>query len=54
MNISFLRAMAEIWHKNGILSDSINMDFTTIPYWGNESHLENNWSGTRHHALRRC
>lgn len=51
MNISFLRAMAEIWHKNGILSDSINMDFTTIPYWGNESHLENNWSGTRHHAL---
>lgn len=51
MNISFLRGMAAIWQEHGLLSDSINMDFVTVPYWGEDSHLENNWSGTRHHAL---
>ena len=51
MNLSFLRGMSTIWQEHGLLSDSINMDFVTVPYWGEESHLENNWSGTRHHAL---
>jgi transposase len=51
MNISFLKAMSKLWEKRGLLSDTINMDFVTIPYWGEENHLENNWSGTRHHAL---
>lgn len=23
----------------------------TVPYWGDDAHLENNWSGKRHHAL---
>ncbi|NQV17218.1 MAG: transposase [Armatimonadetes bacterium] len=27
------------------------MDFTTIPYWGGNEHLENNWSGKRGKAL---
>ena len=26
-------------------------DFTTIPYWGESDHLENNWSGKRNKAL---
>ena len=51
MNLSFLRGMAAIWQEHGLLSDSINMDFVTVPYWGEDVHLENNWSGTRHHAL---
>jgi hypothetical protein len=34
-----------------LLSDTANLDFCTIPYWGDEDHLENNWSGTRHKAL---
>ena len=37
--------------REGLLSDTANIDFTTIPYWGDDSHLENNWSGTRNKAL---
>lgn len=51
MNISFLQAMNKLWQSNGLLSDTANLDFTTIPYWGDNSHIENNWSGTRHKAL---
>jgi hypothetical protein len=51
MNISFLKSLATTWAKHNLLSDTINMDFVTVPYWGDEDHLENNWSGTRHHAL---
>lgn len=51
MNLSFLKAMNKLWVKNNLLSDTINMDFVTVPYWGEENHLEKNWSGTRHHAL---
>jgi len=51
MNLSFLKAMHKLWIKQNVLSDTINMDFVTVPYWGTEEHLEKNWSGTRHHAL---
>lgn len=51
MNMDFLRGMHKIWLKYGLLSDTVNMDFTTIPYWGDDSHLENNWSGKRNKAL---
>ena len=51
MNIQFLKSMHELWQKNGLLSDTANLDFVSIPYWGDDSHLENNWSGTRHRAL---
>lgn len=51
MNMSFLRAMYKLWKKSGFLSDTINLDFVAVPYWGDDSHLENNWSGTRHQAL---
>ena len=50
-NLSFLRKLNHIWKKTGLLSDTANLDFKTIPYWGDGSHLENNWSGTRHKAL---
>lgn len=51
MNIKFLHALHKQWLKHGLLSDTTNLDFTTVPYWGDDAHLENNWSGKRHHAL---
>ena len=51
-NLNFLRSLAQIWIEKGFLSDTANLDFTTIPYWGeDDSHLENNWSGTRGKTL---
>lgn len=51
MNLTFLKTLASTWREKGLLSDTANLDFVTIPYWGDDSHLENNWSGTRHQAL---
>lgn len=51
MNRSFLNDLNQVLRSKGLLSDTANMDFTAIPYWGDDSHLENNWSGTRHTAL---
>jgi transposase len=51
MNIKFLKSLQKIWSKNDLLSDTSNLDFTTIPYWGDDDHLENNWSGKRGKAL---
>jgi len=51
MNRDFLKGLNRILHREGLLSDTANIDFTTIPYWGDDDHLENNWSGTRNKAL---
>ena len=51
MNFSFLKSLHQVWIENNLLSDTINLDFTTIPYWGDDEHLENNWSGKRNKAL---
>jgi len=51
MNLSFLKELHKIWKENGLLGDTSNLDFTTIPYWGDGKHLENNWSGKRNKAL---
>ncbi|MFQ6674559.1 MAG: transposase, partial [Fidelibacterota bacterium] len=51
MNMALLKGLHKTWQDAGLLSDTANLDFTAIPYWGNASHLENNWSGTRHKAL---
>lgn len=51
MNLSFLRCLHTIWQEHKLLSDTCNLDFTTIPYWGESCHLENNWSGKRNEAL---
>jgi len=51
MNVEFLRSLHQQWVNHGLLSDTANLDFTTVPYWGDDAHLENNWSGKRHHAL---
>ena len=51
MNRAFLKQLHQLWLKFGLLEDTANLDFTTIPYWGDDSHLENNWSGKRGKAL---
>ena len=51
MNIDFLKKLHTIWQENDLMSDTSNLDFTSIPYWGNDSHLENNWSGKRNKSL---
>jgi hypothetical protein len=51
MNIAFLKSLQSIWLGHGLLSDTANLDFTTIPYWGDSDPFENNWSGKRGKAL---
>ena len=51
MNVSFLRSMQSVWMDNALLSDTANLDFTAIPYWGDDDSFENNWSGKRNKAL---
>ncbi len=51
MNIGFLKRLHGIWRKNDLLGDTANLDFVTVPYWGDGGHLENNWSGKRRHAM---
>jgi hypothetical protein len=51
MNMRFLKALHALWLEKGLLGDTSNLDFTTIPYWGEDDHLENNWSGKRGKAI---
>jgi hypothetical protein len=51
MNVAFLKSLQPIWLNNAMLSDTVNLDFTTIPYWGDGDPFENNWSGKRGKAL---
>jgi hypothetical protein len=51
MNMQLLRDLHKVWQENNLLGDTSNLDFTTIPYWGDGTHLENNWSGKRNKAL---
>ena len=51
MNYDFLKKLHTIWQKNDLLGDTVNLDFVTVPYWGDEEHLENNWSGKRGKSL---
>ncbi len=51
MNLQFLKSLHKIWVENDLLDETSNLDFTTIPYWGEHDHLENNWSGKRGKAM---
>lgn len=51
MNLNFLKRLHALWLEKKLLGDTANLDFTTIPYWGEDDHLENNWSGKRGRAL---
>jgi hypothetical protein len=51
MNMRLLQSLSKVWMERDWLGDTANLDFATIPYWGDDTNLENNWSGTRHKAL---
>jgi transposase len=51
MNLLLLKGLHKVWQENSLLGDTSNLDFTTIPYWGDGKHLENNWSGKRNKVL---
>lgn len=51
MNRNFLKALHTCWQEHNLLSDCANLDFTTVPYWGDVSELENNWSTNRNKSL---
>ena len=51
MNRHFLKSLHKLWQTQGLLGDTVNLDFVTIPYWGDDAHLENNWSGKRNKVL---
>lgn len=50
-NLAFQASLNRIYSDYGLLSDTANLDFTAIPYWGDEDPFENNWSGKRSKAL---
>jgi hypothetical protein len=50
-NLEFLKSLNRIFAEHGLLSDTANLDFTAIPYWGDGDPFENNWSGKRSKAL---
>jgi len=50
-NVAFLKSLNKVFAEHGFLSDTANLDFTAIPYWGDEDPFENNWSGKRSKAL---
>jgi hypothetical protein len=52
MNINFLKALNHHVEKQLSGSGNFNLDFTTIPHWGDASILENNWSATRRVGLK--
>jgi len=51
MNIAFLQSLRQLWYQCEMQSDTVNLDFTAIPYWGDDDPFENNWSGKRSKAL---
>jgi len=50
-NVAFMKSLNRIFAGHGLLSDTANLDFTAIPYWGDEDPFENNWSGKRGKAI---
>ena len=51
MNHQFLKQLNTIWRRHDLLSDTANLDFTTLPAWGEAENLEKNWSATRQRTL---
>ena len=51
MNHQFLKQLNTIWRQHDLLSDTANLDFTTLPAWGEAENLEKNWSPTRQRTL---
>lgn len=51
MHQALLAKLAGIFAQHKLVSDCANLDFTTLPHWGDDQTLEKHWSGTRGRAL---
>lgn len=51
MNQRLLASLARILAERALLSDCANLDFTTLPHWGDDQTLEKHWAATRGRAL---
>jgi hypothetical protein len=52
MNRQLLLELSRIFKDPATDSGDFNLDFKTIPYWGDEKVLEKNWAGSRSKALK--
>ena len=51
MNQRLLAALARTWSERGLASDAANLDFTTVPHWGDDATLQKHWAASRGRAL---
>lgn len=51
MNEKFLAKLVPLFDDPDS-DDEFNLDFKTIPHWGDESVLENNWAGSKSKAIK--
>lgn len=51
MNEKFLAALVPIFDSQEG-EETFNLDFKTIPHWGDDSVLENNWAGSKSKAIK--
>ena len=52
MNKKLLKELGKVVSEFIPDSGDFNLDFTTIPHWGDDSVLEKHWSNTRHAGLK--
>jgi len=52
MNRAFLLSLNRIFQDSETETGDFNLDFKTIPHWGDASVLEKNWAGTRSKAMK--
>lgn len=52
MNRSLLIQLSQIFKDDDMEEGEFNLDFKTIPHWGDESVLEKNWSGARSKSIK--
>lgn len=51
-NRKFLAELTKIFKDDELEEGEFNLDFKTIPHWGDESVLEKNWSGARNKGIK--
>jgi hypothetical protein len=51
-NRALLGELSRIFKDPGAEQGEFNLDFKTVPYWGDAAVLENNWAGMRHQGIK--
>jgi hypothetical protein len=52
MNKKFLSELAAVFRNCNNCENDFNLDFKTIPHWGDKSVLEKNWAGSKSKAIK--